>query len=79
VNVIFVPYQFFKIFPLLNPFRYWGTRTAMMTEAQRPKVGVGVIIHDNAGNIVMGTRAGSHGAGNTLNNSPLFCIVTYSS
>ncbi|RAR14883.1 glycoside hydrolase family 26 protein [Stemphylium lycopersici] len=34
-----------------------------MAEAQRPKVGVGVIIHDEAGNIVMGERAGSHGAG----------------
>jgi ADP-ribose pyrophosphatase YjhB (NUDIX family) len=34
-----------------------------MTEAERPKIGVGVIIHDNAGNIVMGERAGSHGAG----------------
>jgi len=34
-----------------------------MTEAQRPKIGVGVVIHDNAGNIVMGERAGSHGAG----------------
>ena len=35
----------------------------MAEEFQRPKVGVGVIIHDNAGNIVMGTRTGSHGAG----------------
>lgn len=34
-----------------------------MSEAQRPKVGVGVIIHDEAGNIIMGERAGSHGAG----------------
>jgi 8-oxo-dGTP diphosphatase len=34
-----------------------------MTEAQRPKIGVGVVIHDGAGNIVMGERAGSHGAG----------------
>ncbi|KAH8729071.1 NUDIX hydrolase domain-like protein [Phaeosphaeriaceae sp. PMI808] len=34
-----------------------------MAESQRPKVGVGVIIHDNAGNIIMGERAGSHGAG----------------
>ncbi|CAN9182180.1 unnamed protein product [Alternaria alternata] len=34
-----------------------------MTEAERPKIGVGVIIHDNAGNIVMGERVGSHGAG----------------
>ncbi|KAF1832665.1 hypothetical protein BDW02DRAFT_631822 [Decorospora gaudefroyi] len=32
-------------------------------QGQRPKVGVGVIIHDNQGNIVMGERAGSHGAG----------------
>ncbi|ORY10316.1 NUDIX hydrolase domain-like protein [Clohesyomyces aquaticus] len=30
---------------------------------QRPKVGVAAIIHDHAGNIVMGERAGSHGAG----------------
>ncbi|KAH7549156.1 glycoside hydrolase family 26 protein [Bipolaris maydis] len=36
-------------------FVVWG--------AQRPKVGVGVIIHDEAGNIIMGERAGSHGAG----------------
>ncbi|KAJ8107787.1 hypothetical protein OPT61_g8622 [Boeremia exigua] len=34
-----------------------------MSEAERPKVGVGVIIHDGAGNIIMGERAGSHGAG----------------
>lgn len=34
-----------------------------MAESQRPKVGVGVIIHDGAGNIIMGERAGSHGAG----------------
>lgn len=34
-----------------------------MAEAQRPKIGVGVIIHDSAGHIVMGERAGSHGAG----------------
>jgi 8-oxo-dGTP diphosphatase len=34
-----------------------------MTEAPRPKVGVGAIIHDTAGNVVMGERAGSHGAG----------------
>ncbi|KAH7120796.1 NUDIX hydrolase domain-like protein [Dendryphion nanum] len=32
-------------------------------EAKRPKVGVGVVIHDGRGNIVMGERAGSHGAG----------------
>ncbi|KAF2261561.1 hypothetical protein CC78DRAFT_347784 [Lojkania enalia] len=32
-------------------------------ENQRPKVGVGVVIHDEAGNIVMGERTGSHGAG----------------
>ena len=37
-----------------------------MTEAKGPRVGVGVIIHDNAGNIVMGQRAGSHGAGTHL-------------
>jgi 8-oxo-dGTP diphosphatase len=36
-----------------------------MTQLQRPLVGVGVIIHDKAGNIVMGERAGSHGAGKT--------------
>lgn len=34
-----------------------------MTEAQRPKIGVGAIVHDDAGNIIMGERAGSHGAG----------------
>lgn len=34
-----------------------------MSEAERPKVGVGVVIHDGAGNIIMGERAGSHGAG----------------
>lgn len=35
----------------------------MADEALRPKIGVGVVIHDNAGNIIMGERAGSHGAG----------------
>lgn len=44
-----------------------------MSEAQRPKIGVGVIIHDNAGNIVMGERAGSHGAGN-YSNSPTLSL-----
>ncbi|KAF2714213.1 7,8-dihydro-8-oxoguanine triphosphatase NUDT15 [Pleomassaria siparia CBS 279.74] len=34
-----------------------------MSEEQRPKVGVGVIIHDDKGNVVMGVRTGSHGAG----------------
>lgn len=34
-----------------------------MTDLKRPLVGVGVIIHDHAGNIIMGERAGSHGAG----------------
>ncbi|KAJ4292093.1 hypothetical protein N0V90_009992 [Kalmusia sp. IMI 367209] len=34
-----------------------------MAEAQRPKVGVGVVIHDGAGHVVMGERAGSHGTG----------------
>ncbi|KAF1361115.1 hypothetical protein EJ07DRAFT_113370 [Lizonia empirigonia] len=34
-----------------------------MSEGERPKVGVGVVIHDGAGNIIMGERAGSHGAG----------------
>jgi hypothetical protein len=44
----------------------------IMSEAERPKVGVGVVIHDGAGNIIMGERAGSHGAGTTyLNFSPL--------
>jgi hypothetical protein len=44
----------------------------IMSEAERPKVGVGVVIHDGAGNIIMGERAGSHGAGTTyLNLSPL--------
>ncbi|KAF2791029.1 hypothetical protein K505DRAFT_327167 [Melanomma pulvis-pyrius CBS 109.77] len=35
----------------------------MSTEDQRPKVGVGVVIHDKKGNVVMGVRSGSHGAG----------------
>ncbi|KAF2636762.1 hypothetical protein P280DRAFT_434329 [Massarina eburnea CBS 473.64] len=35
----------------------------MASEALRPKIGVGVVIHDGAGNIVMGERIGSHGAG----------------
>jgi 8-oxo-dGTP diphosphatase len=34
-----------------------------MPSNSRPKVGVGVIIHDKAGNIVIGERIGSHGAG----------------
>ncbi|KAF1913162.1 NUDIX hydrolase domain-like protein [Ampelomyces quisqualis] len=34
-----------------------------MTDHPRPLVGVGVFIHDKAGNIIMGERAGSHGAG----------------
>ena len=34
-----------------------------MSEAERPKIGVGVVIHDGRGNIIMGERAGSHGAG----------------
>ncbi|KAH4985212.1 hypothetical protein HBI76_132360 [Parastagonospora nodorum] len=34
-----------------------------MPDPPRPLVGVGVIIHDHAGNIIMGERAGSHGAG----------------
>jgi hypothetical protein len=34
-----------------------------MTDLKRPLVGVGVIIHDRAGTIIMGERAGSHGAG----------------
>ena len=37
----------------------------IMSEAERPKVGVGVVSHDGAGNIIMGERAGSHGAGTT--------------
>lgn len=37
-----------------------------MSEAERPKVGVGVVIHDGAGNIIMGERAGSHGAGTSF-------------
>lgn len=37
----------------------------IMSDAERPKVGVGVVIHDGAGNIIMGERAGSHGAGTT--------------
>ena len=42
-------------FPIIN----------IMSEAERPKVGVGVVVHDGAGNIIMGERAGSHGAGTT--------------
>jgi hypothetical protein len=38
----------------------------MSSSSTRPKIGVGVIIHDNAGNIVMGERAGSHGAGTSI-------------
>ncbi|KAL5113840.1 hypothetical protein ACEQ8H_008260 [Pleosporales sp. CAS-2024a] len=34
-----------------------------MSDLQRPLIGVGVIIHDDNGNIIMGERAGSHGAG----------------
>jgi len=34
-----------------------------MSNPPRPLVGVGVIIHNHAGNIIMGERAGSHGAG----------------
>ncbi|KAF2732973.1 hypothetical protein EJ04DRAFT_440020 [Polyplosphaeria fusca] len=30
---------------------------------KRIKVGVGVVVHDERGNIVMGVRSGSHGAG----------------
>lgn len=37
-----------------------------MAEAERPKIGVGVVIHDGKGNIIMGERAGSHGAGTSL-------------
>jgi hypothetical protein len=43
----------------------------IMLEAERPKVGVGVVIHDGAGNIIMGERAGSHGAGTTYLNFSL--------
>ncbi|KAF2877376.1 NUDIX hydrolase domain-like protein [Massariosphaeria phaeospora] len=35
----------------------------MAAAAQRPLIGVGVVVHDKAGRIVMGERAGSHGAG----------------
>jgi ribosomal protein S6E (S10) len=35
-------------------------------EDQRPKIGVGVAIHDKQGNVVMGVRSGSHGAGRHL-------------
>lgn len=37
-----------------------------MSEADRPKVGVAAIIHDGKGNIVMGKRAASHGAGMSI-------------
>jgi hypothetical protein len=30
---------------------------------QRPSVGVGVVVHDGKGNIIMGERVSSHGAG----------------
>jgi 8-oxo-dGTP diphosphatase len=33
-----------------------------MAQLPRPLVGVGVIIHDDAGSVIMGERAGSHGA-----------------
>lgn len=46
-----------------------------MSESQRPKVGVGVIIHDRAGNVVMGERAGAHGAGNSI--SPHLSIYQF--
>jgi hypothetical protein len=36
-----------------------------MADLKRPLVGVGVIIHDGAGSVIMGERAGSHGAGKT--------------
>lgn len=38
----------------------------MSMEDQRPKIGVGVAIHDKQGNVVMGVRSGSHGAGTYL-------------
>jgi 8-oxo-dGTP diphosphatase len=45
-----------------------------MAQPQRPLIGVGVIIHDKAGNIIMGQRAGSHGAGNK---HPSVSFLTY--
>jgi 8-oxo-dGTP diphosphatase len=41
-----------------------------MTDLPRPLIGVGVIIHDKAGNIIMGERAGSHGAGKLRSTFP---------
>jgi 8-oxo-dGTP diphosphatase len=38
---------------------------------QRPKIGVGVAIHDKKGNVVMGVRAGSHGAGTNPHPTPI--------
>lgn len=37
-----------------------------MAELSRPGVGVGVIIHDDNGNVIVGERAGSHGAGMSI-------------
>ena len=34
-----------------------------MSIEKRPGVGVGVVIHDKQGNVVMGIRTGSHGHG----------------
>lgn len=51
-----------------------------MTDEKRPKVGVGVVIHDGAGNIVMGERTGSHGAGKYIlscRTPSFFCAIGY--
>jgi hypothetical protein len=45
-----------------------------MPDLKRPLVGVGVIIHDNAGSIIMGERAGSHGAGEDIQTLTIFSL-----
>lgn len=40
-----------------------GKEDESKEKKDRPKVGVGVFVHDGEGNIVMGERVGSHGAG----------------
>jgi hypothetical protein len=42
------------------------SQVEMSMEDKRPKIGVGVAIHDKQGNVVMGVRSGSHGAGTYL-------------
>ena len=52
---------------LNNPqFSLSCSQVEMSMADQRPKIGVGVAIHDKQGNVVMGVRSGSHGAGTYL-------------